>query len=74
MVFSMSSRWAVSTTECMQRKGSETRALGTPSRWVKILSVSVPVKRLLASCWSGILCFLAISVSRSTIIGWLAVP
>ena len=53
IVCSMSSRCAVSTTECMQRNGSETKALGMPSREWKILSVSVPVKRLLASCWIG---------------------
>mgnify|MGYP005653105875 CR=1 FL=1 len=43
----------------MQRRGSETRALGTPRREWKILSVSVPVKRLLDSCWIVSLDFLA---------------
>jgi hypothetical protein len=34
----------------MQRSGSETSALGMPWRLWKILSVSVPLKRLLDSC------------------------
>ena len=74
MVAAMSSRWAVSTTECMLRSGRETKALGTPSRVWKILSVSVPVKRLLASCCSGIFPACATLMIFSTTKGWLAVP
>ena len=74
MVASTSPRSAVSTTECMHRKGSETRALGIPSPTVKMESVSVPVKRPEASCWSGIFFFRATSSRRSTTRGWFAPP
>ena len=58
---------------CSAAAGKRAR-WGLPSREWKILSVSVPVKRLLASCWIGVLVSAASFSRRLTTSGWLDVP